>query len=416
MEDYSLLTFKQIRKLVVRQVREERHKIDPNHYNPEICSKLVYKYKPENTKERALQVLQKSNMDCAFAAKDLFYSFKKELNFTDPQLDILTSGLDVEGEEILGKVFTDFMLFLVKDVILNNSTIKIPCVGAYCEFHMEELSDEEFKAKRQKGLEQDINIIMSNFKSYHLVFVRYDKQDSTKWWKTNVIIDSNLRKELVSQVNSGKAYYDTTPKSINEYIEQFQYLYPNISYKLLDSIIKFGCRQVTLNNKGRKDILLKNPTHFMYIGNIEAFCGTKPQVYYTRQMRKKLERLFTTKHIKWDGYYYFCLSRDEYNYYFRPTMGHKRKMLMNHCRANGTKYFFFKYDKLLFKHPEIALCYYINSKYLVRAKASQDWGLHRYIRPYIPIPHVEVYEHVGKNTMESLTHRKYKILCQKKQQ
>lgn len=407
-EDYDLFTTKDIHKIISRQIKEERHKLEPERYIP-----LKPKPKKEKTEEECLNELKSSDLKFAFSAKELFYGYKKTISLT--QYKAMGYKSRDEKEEILGNVFTDFIFFIIKNIILYNITFKFPSVGGFADIHMRTIEGEEFKKYRQKGKYLDINFLASNFKAYRPTLYRYDRQDSTKFWTTDIILDKNFQKELTQLINQEKQYYDSTPKGLDDYIMQFQQLYPNIKLDLLISIIKYGCRQIYYHAKKFRDVFIKSKTHYIYIGNIESYCGNKPQVYYGRQMRKKLEKLFVTKNIKWDGYYYFCLSKGEYKYYFRPTLKMKKIMRMNGSRALNTKYFFFNYGKVLFKHPDIAYVYYRNSKYMVRVKATQDYGNHRYIRPYIPLIKVENYEYVGKNTIETLMKHKYKILCQRKQ-
>ena len=41
--------------------------------------------------------------------------------------------------------------------------------------------------------------------------------------------------------------------------------------------------------------------------------------YYKRKMRTKLRVMYKRKQIKWDGYYYFALSKDQYEKYLAQT-------------------------------------------------------------------------------------------------
>ena len=54
---------------------------------------------------------------------------------------------------------------------------------------------------------------------------------------------------------------------------------------------------------------------------------------------------------------------------------------------------------------------------MVRAKVTQDYGNFRFIRPYIPILNVELYEYKGINNLDNIciTNHKYEIIWAKKQ-
>lgn len=411
MEDYTLLSFKDIKKLISRQIKTERRQLEPERY----ISKPKPRRKPY-TPDECQHILTRSDFGWAMTQKDIFYGYQKEFTITKLQKQDLNMRKGDEIESIFGKIFFDFFLYVLKDIIINNITLKIPTIGAFADIHMRCVDKEEFAAGRQKGKYQDIDFLASNFKTYRPTVYRYSSQDSTKIWTTDIILDKQLQKELSDQINNGKVYYETTPKSINDYLEEFQYLYPSIKISLLKSIISYGWRQVSSNCKYYRDMYFSDEVNSIYIGNVETFSGNKPEVFYRRKLRKRLVRLFKTKNIKWDGYYYFCITRKEYNYYYRPTIKNKRKMRMSTCRAHTTKYFFFDYDKVLFKHPDIAFVYYSHSGQMVRTKAPQDFGDYRYIRTYLPIQNVELYMYKGSNTLESISTKKhkYKILWAKK--
>lgn len=413
MEDYDLLSFRDIKKLLTRQIKEERHKLEPERYKP----KKYPKINQTITTNDCQHILANSDKGWAFTQKDLFYGYKKEISLTKTQQRNLGLKKDIEIEEIFGNIFFTFVLYVIKDIILNNITFKVSTVGAFADIHMRCLNREEFTEGRQQGKYMDIDFLASNFKTYRPTLYIYDRQDSSKIHTVDIILDKSLQQELSNKINNGKVYYESTPKSIDEYLNDFQYLYPNIKLQLLKSILVFGWRQIYFHGKLFRDVFLSNNNHYIYIGNVESYEGNKPLTYYKRQLRKKLQKLFITKNIQWDGYYYFCLTKDEYNYYFRPTIKMKRRWKMNSNRAQHTKYFFFKYNKLLFKHPDLAYIYYTKSKYMVRAKVTQDYGNFRFIRPYIPILNVELYEYKGVNNLDNIctTNHKYEIIWAKKQ-
>lgn len=411
MEDYTLYDFKDIRKLVGRQLKEERHKLEPNRYK-------IKKPKPKKilSQEDCVHILKSTDFSYAFTSKDLFYGYNKEISFSKYQLRQLKYyNKKTEIEEILGDIFAEFVMFIIQDIIDNNITFNLPSVGGFCDIHMKTLNKEDFIKYRQKGQYLDIDFLKSNFKVFRPTLYRYDRRDSSKFWETDIIIDQDFQKNLTNHINNGKVYYENTPKSINDYLLEFNYNYPYINPEILKKVIVFGWRQIYFNSKFRRDVFIQSDTHYIYFGNVESFEGNKPEQYYSRQLLKRLLKLYKTKEIKWDGYYYFCLQRDEYRYYFRPTIKNGKRTKV--CRGNNTKYFYFNSNKLLFKHPDLAFIYYKKSRYMVRAKAEFDLGNPRYIRQYIPILNVENYEYKGINTLNTIktTTRKYKILWAKKQ-
>ena len=410
MEDFTLYSFKDIKKLVGRQIKEERHKIEPNRYK-------VKKPKPKKiiSQDECVHILKSTDFSYAFTSKDLFYGYNKEIEFTKYQLRQLKFyNKKTEIEEILGNIFAEFVMFVIQDIITNNITFKVPAIGGFCDIHMKILDKDDFIKYRQKGQYLDVDFLKSNFKVYRPTFYRYDRRDSSKQWQTDILIDQNFQKILTDKINKGTVYYENIPKSVKDYLLEFSYNYPYIDRVNLNKIITFGWRQIYFHAGYRRDVFIQTDSHYVYFGNVESFEGTKPEEYYKKQLTKRLIKLYSTKEIDWDGYYYFCLQRDEYRYYFRNIVKNGKRTKNKRC--NSTKYFFFNSDKILFKHPDIAYVYYKKSRYMVRAKADFDLGNIRYIRTYIPISNVEDYEYKGVNTLDSIktTKRKYKILWAKK--
>ena len=411
MEDFTLYSFRDIRKLVVKQLKEERHKIEPNRYK-------VKKPKPKKilSQDDCIHILKSTDFSYAFTSKDLFYGYNKEIEFTKYQLRQLKYySKKTEIEEILGDIFAECIMYIIQDIIDNNITFKVPTVGGFCDIHMKTLNKEDFIKYRQKGQYLDVDFIRSNFKVYRPTLYRYDMRDSSKFWETDIIIDQDFQKSLTNHINNGNIYYENIPKSINDYLLEFSYNYPYIDQVTLKKILTFGWRQVYFHARYKRDVFIQTDKHYIYFGNVESFEGNKPEQYYARQLLKRLCKLYKTKNIKWDGYYYFCLQRDEYRNYFRHIIKNGRRTKT--IRSSSTKYFYFNTSKLLFRHPDMAYVYYKRSRYMVRAKADFDLGDYRYIRPYISIPNVEDYEYKGVNTLDSIktNKRKYKILWAKKQ-
>lgn len=411
-EDFTLYSDRDIRNLVIRQLKEERKKVEPNRFK-------VPPPKPKKriTTDESAKILKATNFSYAFTAKDLFYGYKKEISFAPYQIKKLKFyNKKTEIEEILGDIFAEFVTYVMKDIIENNITFKVPAAFGYADIHLKTLEKDDFIKYRKLGQYLDIDFIKSNFKVYRPTFYRYKTRDSSAVRQTDIIIDQTLQKELTQKINHGQVYYENIPKDINDYILEFKYNYPYLDSALLKSILSFGWKQIYFHTIYRRDVFIQSDQHYVFFGDVEALAGNKPELYYARQLFKRLYKLSQVKEIPWDGYYYFCLQRNEYRYYFRSTMKNGRRTYKK--RASSTKYFYFESDKMLFKYPDLAYIYYKKSRYMVRCKADFDLGDVRYIRPYISLSNVEDYEYKGVHTLDSIKtdKHKYKILWAKKRQ
>lgn len=391
--------FYKIRQEIYREVHAEEKILYPKKPKPK-------KPKVKLTEEDTYDTLMKSDRKYAFTARDIYEGYKKKLNLTPEQYLNLNMTKTYGLVGLFGNILADTIFLIMQDIILNNSTVQFQGVGGFAEICMYAVKGDEFKKARQNGEYQDVDFLVSNFTAYRPELIRYSKRDSLDIHKTSIILDPKFKRDLTKQINVGKNYYVTPARKIDSYIEQVQELYPNIKLEVLSAVIKYGIKQVYLCSKQFLDVLIKKDGRYVYFGNIKAYCGTKPENYYGRQLRKKLYKLWFSKEIKWDGYYYFCLSEPEYKKYFSKS-GNSR-----------TKNFSFNTPKLLSKSPDIAYVFYRRNKYMVRLKAKQSFGFYRFIRPYIEIQGVELYQYKESATIESLSpkNHKYKILCQRKRQ
>lgn len=395
---FEYTSFYKIKKEVYEQVQAEEKKLYPKKPKPK-------KPKIKLTEEETYDTLMKSDLKYAFTVTDIYQGYERSLKLTPEQYINLNMTKTHGLVGLFGNILADTIFLIIQDIILNNSTVQFQGVGGYGEIYMHTVKNEEFKKARQNGEYQEVDFLVSNFKAYRPIFKRYQKRDSLETYTTNIILDPRFKRDLTKQINKGKNYYITPAKTINSYAEQVQELYPNIKLDIILQVIKYGIKQVYLCGKQSLDVLIKKGGRYVYFGNIKAYCGNKPEKYYARQLRKKLYKLWYSKKIKWDGYYYFCLSKPEYEKYF--TKSGVRKV----------RNFSFNTPKLLSMSADIAYVYYRRSKYMVRLKAKQRFGFYRFIRPYIELQGIELYQYKESATIQSLSpkNHKYKILCQKKQ-
>ena len=103
-------------------------------------------------------------------------------------------------------------------------------------------------------------------------------------------------------------------KTIQDYYEQVYKEYPNIPKSDIKRILQYGWKSLYLHNSYGGDVLLSRLGFWFYCGQL--MCDSiKWFNYYKKKMIVKLRILYKRKQIEWDGYYYFALSKNQYEKY-----------------------------------------------------------------------------------------------------
>ena len=103
-------------------------------------------------------------------------------------------------------------------------------------------------------------------------------------------------------------------KTIQDYYEQVYKEYPNIPKSDIKRILQYGWKSLYLHNSYGGDVLLSRLGFWFYCGQL--MCDSiKWFNYYKKKMIVKLRILYKRKQIEWDGYYYFALSKNQYENY-----------------------------------------------------------------------------------------------------
>lgn len=100
--------------------------------------------------------------------------------------------------------------------------------------------------------------------------------------------------------------------NVDYYLDTMKKLYPEVSKADLKRILNYGWRQFYLINSYGGDICTSDESGFwMYSGYL-----TKDSFKHFNRYRSKLiiriRTLYKRKKFKWDGFYYFALSEEEY--------------------------------------------------------------------------------------------------------
>lgn len=103
-------------------------------------------------------------------------------------------------------------------------------------------------------------------------------------------------------------------KTIQDYYDQICAEYPNIPRSDIKRILQYGWKSLYLHNNCGGDTLINRNGFWFYCGQLMND-SLKYFEYYKNKMIIKLRIMYKRKRIPWDGYYYFALTKDQYNEY-----------------------------------------------------------------------------------------------------
>ncbi len=103
-------------------------------------------------------------------------------------------------------------------------------------------------------------------------------------------------------------------KKAQDYYEKLFDLYPEIPKQDIKRIMQFGLKSFLLHNNYGADVLLSSPNLWLYCGMLMKD-SIKYFNYYKRKMITKIRIQHKRLNIPWDGYYYFSLTKTQYEKY-----------------------------------------------------------------------------------------------------
>lgn len=135
-------------------------------------------------------------------------------------------------------------------------------------------------------------------------------------------------------------------KTIQDYWEQLYAEFPTLPKEDIRRACNYGWKSLYLANSRGADTLVIRNRLWLYCGSL--MCNSiKYFNYYARKMVVKLRIMYERKRIPWDGYYYFSLSKSQYEKYLtqKNKKGRPRKnftfnkvllfKIMDECSINN---------------------------------------------------------------------------------
>ena len=160
-------------------------------------------------------------------------------------------------------------------------------------------------------------------------------------------------------------------KKVQDYYEKLFKLYPDIPKKDIKRIMQFGLKSFLLHNNYGGDVLLQNPTLWMYCGKLMKD-SIKYFEYYKRKMIIKIRIQHKRLEIPWDGYYYFGMYEQPYSKY------------LNQKKSRGRPKKYLSYgDIVLYKYYDECNLRNSGAVAIFKVPYPDDFGLSMYKSDYI---------------------------------
>ncbi len=143
-------------------------------------------------------------------------------------------------------------------------------------------------------------------------------------------------------------------RRINDYYERMYEKFPDIDKNEIKKILNFGWKNVYLMNSFGGDVIIKSSSIICYFGmlfkNSVVFFH-----YYRRKLINKIRMMYKRKHIPYDGYYYFAMTKHQYEDY------------INQQKQRGRPRKYFKLNNvLLYKIKDVCELENFTKKYIFR--------------------------------------------------
>lgn len=113
--------------------------------------------------------------------------------------------------------------------------------------------------------------------------------------------------------------------NINDYVELVHQKFPELSEDDVKRILVYGWKMILQYVSYGNDFMISNYDLFFFIGKLykDSLINFKN---YCRKLSKRIQYMFKRTNSKWDGYYYFARSEQQYIDYLTQNKGKRIKV------------------------------------------------------------------------------------------
>ena len=118
-------------------------------------------------------------------------------------------------------------------------------------------------------------------------------------------------------------------KDINDYVEIVHEQHPELTEEEIKRILVYGWKMILQYVSFGNDVSIRSPKFFFFIGKIPNQALTTFN-YYCNKLSKRIQYMFRRTKSKWDGYYYFALTENQYLDYLKQ--GRKKNKVFKNIK------------------------------------------------------------------------------------
>lgn len=308
------------------------------------------------------------SIGCAFNINHMFENFKYEkLNFDCNLCEYLIGNR--HRHFLVKKVFRECLKLVISDIIEYNITFWLPTQSRRSCLKMKRVRGKAFKNLFRSGKWRNIDFIRTNFTGNEIGFFMYGNR--TPRVKT-VYLNPLYKDRIAEKVNKGMNYGDSiNDRYIKDYYERVHSLFPKLTISDIKRILNYGWKSLYLHNSYGGDTIIKDNNIWCYIGQLKKE-PLKHFLYYIFKLCIKIRVLYKRHRIKWDGYYYFAISK----YQKEQIESQKKK------RGRPRKYYKFT-NIMLHKILEECKISEFNKQYIYRIPYKTQLGYKCFLRELV---------------------------------
>lgn len=136
----------------------------------------------------------------ALKAHELYTGFPTS-KYIKIKSDELPQRLGSDFKMLYGEMFRYLMYLIIKDVIENQVTFKLPPFGKGNSWiEMTPVSGQDFIKARQNGAFQDVDFLISDFTGYQIMFRKSNRYGT---WRKRIFVSSKYRDMITRLTNKG---------------------------------------------------------------------------------------------------------------------------------------------------------------------------------------------------------------------
>ena len=106
--------------------------------------------------------------------------------------------------------------------------------------------------------------------------------------------------------------------NVNDYVDSVHEKFPELSRDEVKKILVYGWKMILQYVRAGNDVSMITNKEFMFIGKIPTN-GLSTFKTYCYKLSKRIAYMFKRTNSKWDGYYYFARTENQYQEYLKQS-------------------------------------------------------------------------------------------------